>query len=243
MNNYKIAIIDDDEITSLNLKISLQKYGYDVVCICDNAHDAFEEVTKTQPDILIIDISLQDSNDGIELAKRIKEKYDIPFIYLSSHSNEDIIEQAKQTKPYGYIVKPFNPNSIHATLQMALVHYSSNEEEARENDLIEQSKKLLEAKATENETVTFAKDYMLDLNANKCYYKNKELRLSDAENAFLTFLVSHLGLIVTYEQVAQYIENEIKESVSIRSLAWRLKNKLDTDIIKDAEGIGYFIEA
>ncbi|MCK4874519.1 MAG: response regulator, partial [Sulfurimonas sp.] len=119
MEQYRIIIVEDDEITALNLKLSLQKHGYQIVAVCDNAELAREKIDTYKPDIVIIDISLQESSDGIELAKTIRKHYGIPFIYLTSYSDDDIITQAKQTEPYGYIVKPFDPSSLHATIQMA----------------------------------------------------------------------------------------------------------------------------
>ena len=116
MEQNTIIIVEDDEITALNLKLSLQKHGYNIIAMCDNAQDAKKEIETYKPNLIIIDISLQESNDGIELAKIIRERYGIPFIYLTSYSDDEIISQAKQTEPYGYIVKPFDPSSLHATI-------------------------------------------------------------------------------------------------------------------------------
>jgi len=104
MDKKNILIVEDDEITALNLKLSLQKQGYDVVAVCDNTAEAKNKIATHSPDIIIVDISLQETSDGIELAKYIRKKHDIPFIFLTSYSDEDIISQAKKTEPYGYIV-------------------------------------------------------------------------------------------------------------------------------------------
>ena len=109
MSKMDIIIVEDDEITTLNLSMSLQKHGYNIVATCDNVQDAKNKISSLKPNLTIIDISLQDTNDGISLAKDIREKFNIPFIFLTSHSDDNIISQAKQTEPYGYIVKPFDP--------------------------------------------------------------------------------------------------------------------------------------
>jgi len=243
MKKYKVSIIEDDEITSLNLKISLQKQGYDVVSVFDNPLSTLTNIPLNLPDIFIIDISLQDSNDGIILAKEIKEKYTLPFIYLTSHSDDEIIAQAKLTKPYGYIVKPFHPNSLHASIQMALFQYESEQNE----DLATLSKKfsvkeLLKTKSTNGITLTFARNYLFNIQTNELFYNNRKVDLKNIEAVFIRLLIAKLGLVISFEEATEYIFKTTKEHVSIRTLVWRLRNRLETDIIKNAESIGYYIE-
>ena len=123
MEKHTIIIVEDDEITALNLKLSLQKQGYKILATCDNIPDALENVQAHTPHLVLIDISLQEGSDGITLGRRIKQNYSIPFIYLTSHSDDDIISEAIKTEPYGYIVKPFDPSSLHATIQMAVFKF------------------------------------------------------------------------------------------------------------------------
>jgi len=248
MNKHKIIIVEDDEITSLNLNMSLQKHGYSVVAVCDNTTQAKQKVNSHNPDLIIIDISLDESNDGIELAKYIKKKYNIPFIYLTSYSDDDIISQAKLTEPYGYIVKPFDPGSLHATIQMALFKYEQENQRKENIDSLKVDKlnleKLLYAKrSSDKPIVPFADDYHLDISICETFYKGKKIKLTKKENAFLRLLVAQLGLVVSFEQAMNYVwdENGATEN-SVRTLVWRLRNKLETDIIKNASGIGYYIE-
>ncbi len=248
MQDKNILIIEDDEITALNLSLSLQRLGYNIVATCDNAVTAKNKIQAYSPDIVIIDISLQESNDGIRLAKEIKTRFNLPFIYLSAHSDDEIIFQAKQTEPYGYIVKPFNPNSLHATIQMALFKYEIENE--RKNDIHslkvdkQNLEKLLYAKkASDKPVVYFGQDYYLDIHICETFYKGKKIMLTKKENAFLRLLVAQLGLVVSFEQAMNYVweENGATEN-SVRTLVWRLRSKLQDDIIKNASGIGYYIE-
>lgn len=248
MNKYNITIVEDDEITALNLKLSLQKHGYTVFDTCDNATTAKNKIAIRIPDILIIDISLQESNDGIELAKTIKKKYNIPFIYLTSYSDDYIISQAKKTEPYGYIVKPFDPSSLHATIQMALFKYEL-ENERKENinllkiDKVNLEKLLYSKRASDKPIVPFGEEYHLDISINETFYQGKKIKLTKKENAFLRLLVAQLGLVVSFDQAMNYVWEETGATEnSVRTLVWRLRNKLETDIIKNASGIGYYIE-
>lgn len=249
MEKHRVIIVEDDEITSLNLNMSLQKHGYSVVAMCDNASQAKNKIATHNPDVIIIDISLQESNDGIELAKTIKDIYNIPFIYLTSYSDDDIIAQAKRTEPYGYIVKPFDPGSLHATIQMALFKYQQ-ENERKENidslkvDKLNLEKLLYSKRSSDKPIVPFGDgDYHLDISICETFYKGKKIKLTKKENAFLRLLVAQLGLVVSFEQAMNYVWDEHGATEnSVRTLVWRLRNKLETDIIKNASGIGYYIE-
>jgi len=245
MKACKISIVEDDEITALNLKISLEKQNYEVVSIYDNADQAYNGILTDKPEMMIIDISLQDSHDGINLAQEIKEKYDIPFIYLTSHSTDDIIEQAKLTKPYGYIVKPFHPNTLHASIQMALFQYQTEQEENQDNVTHTQEQavdELLKHQSPNAATVSFGVDYIFNIQTNELFYKLNKVDLKDTQSAFMKIIIAKLGLVVSFEEATTYISTITNESFSIRTLVWRLRNKLQTDIIKNAEGIGYYIE-
>ncbi|MFT7859465.1 MAG: response regulator [Sulfurimonas sp.] len=244
----KILVVEDDEITSLNLNISLQKHGYSVVGVCDNIEQAKSKISTHKPGVVLIDISLQESDDGLELARYIKENYNIPYIFLTSYTDDDIISRAKLTEPYGYIVKPFDPNSLHATIQMALFKFQVENERKNDTDTLKVDKmnleKMLYAKRSSDEPiVAFGDDYHLDISICETFYKGKKLRLTKKENAFLRLLVAQLGSVVTFDQAVNYAwEDKGATENSVRTLVWRLRNKLETDIIQNASGIGYYIE-
>ncbi|MDK9694424.1 MAG: response regulator [Sulfurimonas sp.] len=249
MERYTVIIVEDDEITALNLKLSLQKHGYKILAICESASDALQSIEKYKPHIVIIDISLQEGNDGIMLGRKISKNYPIPFIYLTSYSDDDIISEAITTEPYGYIVKPFDPSSLHATIQMAIFKFdmeSKRMEEANASKIDEESiEKLLYSKREADiPIVFFGTVYSIDIAKNEMFYSGQKLKLTKKENAILRLLVAKLGSVITFEQAISYVwkEDGATEN-SIRTLVWRLRSKLPTDIIKNASGIGYYIES
>jgi len=247
MQKHSIIIIEDDEITALNLKLSLHKHDYNIIAICDNAMDAKEKIKSYKPNVVIIDISLQESNDGIELAKYIKKRFGIPFIYLTSYSDDDIISKAIKTEPYGYIVKPFDPSSLHATIQMAIFKFDAeNKREETPSSTLDKEnlEKLLYAKRdSDKPIIKFGDKYHLDLSKDEIYYANEKIKLTKKENAILKLLVAKIGHIINFAQAIEYVWEESSATEnSIRTLVWRLRNKLPSDIIKNASGIGYYIE-
>ena len=248
MTRHSVIIIEDDEVTALNLKLSLQKYNYEIVALCENCADAKESIDKHAPSVILIDISLQEDSDGITLAKFIKTNHSIPFIYLTSHSNDEIISEAIQTEPYGYIVKPFDPASLHATIQTAIFKFDM---ESQRYDELAGSKiddknleKMLYLKKEPNRPVVcFGDGYAIDILKDEVFYNDEKLKLTKKESAILRLLVAKLGHVISFNQALDYVwkENVATEN-SIRTLVWRLRNKLPSDIIKNASGIGYFIE-
>ncbi len=248
MSKTKILIVEDDEVTAINLKLSLDKYDYDVVAITDNATQARSKIKIYNPDVIFIDISLQKSTDGIDLAHYINENLKKPFIYLTSHTDSDIIDKAKFTEPYGYIIKPFDPVNLNTTIIMAL--HRHKEEKKRNSNLStfkhdkNNLEKLLYAKrVSDKPIVPFGSVYYLDISVCETFYENSKIKLTRKENAFIRLLVAQLGGVVTFEQVIKYVwDGSNATENSVRTLVWRLRNKLPTNIIKNASGVGYYIQ-
>lgn len=248
MKNKRVLIVEDDEVTAMNLKMSLEKQGYAIVSIANDAASAKSKIKVYNPDILIIDISLQESNDGIMLANYIREKQLMPFIFLTAHTDDHIIEDASKTEPYGYIIKPFDPSNLHATIQMALYKYDQEKKrneslDSLKIDKLNLEKLLYSKKMVDKPIVPFGKNYHLDISVCETFYDGKKIKLTKKENSFIRLLVAQLGLVVSFEQAISYVwEDDGATENSVRTLVWRLRNKLPTDIIKNASGMGYYIE-
>jgi DNA-binding response OmpR family regulator len=247
MNKVSVLIVEDDEVTALNMQMSLEKQGYDVVSIADTVLKAQSKIKIYHPSIIIIDISLQSSNDGIELANYINRNAQLPFIFLTSHSNNDVIDLAKKSAPYGYIVKPFNPINLHTAIQIAMEKFELENQKNRDIDELISNKDSLEKllynkKSSTKPIVPFGEDYHLDISICETFYKNEKIKLTKKENAFIRLLVSQLGVVVSFDQAVNYVwSDEGATENSVRTLVWRLRSKLPTKVINNASGIGYYI--
>lgn len=248
MSVIKVLVVEDDEVTALNLKMSLEKQGYEVISLADNAVTARNKIKIYNPDIALIDIGLQKSSDGIELAQYIREKHSLPFIYLTAHSDNDILSKAKKTEPYGYIVKPFDPINLHTTIQMALYRFKEEKKRNCNIDELKSDREHLEKlvyakKLSDKPIVEFGNGYRHDIGLSETYYHDKKIQLTKKENAFIRLLVAQLGSVVDFEQAINYVwEAKGATDNSVRTLVWRLRNKLPTDVIKNASGVGYYLE-
>jgi two-component system, NtrC family, response regulator HydG len=114
----KILIVEDQFIEANNLQMILEKAGYSVCSIARSVPVALEIIEHERPDLVLLDIFLQGNLTGIDLAKKLREK-NIGFVYLSANSNKKTLGEAKVTKPYGFLVKPFREKDILVTLDIA----------------------------------------------------------------------------------------------------------------------------
>jgi PAS domain S-box-containing protein len=135
MVSAKILVVEDNHIISEELKLRLESLGYQVCGIAHKAKQAINLVREMKPDLVLMDIVLNDEMDGIEAAKIIGEKYHAPIIYLTAYADDDTISKAKDTNPYGYIIKPFNEVILKSNIEIALNKYYL-ENKVRENESI-----------------------------------------------------------------------------------------------------------
>jgi len=114
----KILIVEDQFIEANNLRLILDRAGYTVIPIASSFAEAIEMLDRHKPDMVLLDIYLEGTLTGIDVAKILIAK-NIPFVYLSANSNRKIFLSAKATKPYGFLVKPFRQRDVLATLEVA----------------------------------------------------------------------------------------------------------------------------
>ena len=116
----KILIVEDDFSVATALNESLTDLGYEVSGISETGDDAITKAIRNEPDIILMDIKLKGDLDGIETATQIKEILDLPVIFLTAYSDDDILSRVKAAQPYGYIFKPFDERELITTIEIAL---------------------------------------------------------------------------------------------------------------------------
>src|SRR5882672_11222177 len=115
--NIKVLIVEDQFIEAHNLRLILRREGYHVCPIADSFQEAMNIINANQPDIVLLDIYLNGNLTGIDLAKILSSR-NIAFVYLSANSNAQVLEDAKKTRPLGFLVKPFRRKDILVTLDV-----------------------------------------------------------------------------------------------------------------------------
>jgi CheY-like chemotaxis protein len=118
--NNKILIVEDDVIISHIIELQLKKLGYIVSGIAANGQDAITLMNNTNPDAILMDIFLDGKMDGIEAAKIIKEKFNIPIIFLTAYSDDNILERIRTIQSAQYVLKPFTNEDLRIALKLSL---------------------------------------------------------------------------------------------------------------------------
>ena len=123
MSKPKILLVEDERIVALDIRVRLQRLGYFVTGIVSTGEAAILAATEQQPDLALVDIRLKGPMDGIEVAERFRAELRVPVIYLTANTDPATVERAKQTEPFGYLVKPFDENELASTIEVALHNY------------------------------------------------------------------------------------------------------------------------
>jgi PAS domain S-box-containing protein len=120
MDKARIMVVEDEELVGLSIKVFLERAGYEVPLVTQAGEQAVGRAGEVRPDLVLMDIRLSGEMSGIEAAGILHKTHHIPVIYLTAHDDEDTLEKAKVTEPFGYILKPFDERHLQAAIKMAL---------------------------------------------------------------------------------------------------------------------------
>jgi PAS domain S-box-containing protein len=133
VSNARIIIAEDEPIIAIDTQDSLTSLGYDVLAVVETGEEAIRKAAEIRPDLILMDIVLAGDIDGIEASKQIRETLDIPVIFITAHSTDQIIQRARDAEPYGYLVKPIGKNDLFTTIVTALNRHQL-EKQLRESE-------------------------------------------------------------------------------------------------------------
>ena len=128
-NKLKILIVEDDAVIAQLIEFHLMDFGYHVLDIVHDSERALDKIHNLQPDLVMLDINILGTKDGIEIAHIIQEKYDIPYIFLTALSDKHTLQRAQELEPIGYVVKPFKESDLQATIAIGMSNYKKQNSE------------------------------------------------------------------------------------------------------------------
>lgn len=134
MAKYRILIVEDEFLVAADIEESLINLGYEVQGCVPSGPGALAEVERSLPDVILMDIRLKGQMTGIEAAKLILQKHDVPIIYLTANADMGTIDQAKLSLPYGYIIKPFTEKDLQTNIEIARFKFESDIQMKMESD-------------------------------------------------------------------------------------------------------------
>lgn len=219
----KILIVEDEIIVALDTKSTLKKLDYEVTDIVTNYDETMQSILDNKPDIILMDIFLKNSINGIEISKKINEIYNIPLIYISAYCDDETLSNAIKTEPAGYIVKPFNRNDLKATLNLVVYKL---QKDSTKNSIINNHQLI------DNYYYTFD-EYL------RIYYETQEILITKNERLFLEILIKAKGTLVPFTAIEHYIwgSNSVSDS-TLRTLLYRLRSKFEHKLIETIPTIG-----
>ncbi len=112
MTRPQILVVENERLIAWDLQQMLEDMGYSVPTTVVAGQDAIDTAEKNRPDLVLMDIMLEGEIDGIEAAREMRARLAIPVVYLTAYATEEILERAKDTDPYGYLVKPFQKKEL-----------------------------------------------------------------------------------------------------------------------------------
>ena len=187
MEKLNIFIVEDESIVAKDIQNSLTKLGYNVIGFANNGNDAIERITELIPDLVLMDIMIKGNLTGIDVSEKIKEKMNIPVIFLTAYADEATLSRAKITEPYGYILKPFKEIDLHSTIEMAIYKHQKDSALMKERDFLYS---LVENKDEKGNDILFVKSNsrLVKLYLKDIYYVEalKDYVIINTENAKYT---------------------------------------------------------
>jgi len=121
----KILVVEDETIIARDLQSKLEGLGYSVSAVVPSGEEAVEKTGELMPDLVLMDIVLEGDMDGIEAAGLIKNRFNIPVIYLTAYADDNTLGRAKVTEPFGYMIKPFQERELRSIIEMAIYKHES----------------------------------------------------------------------------------------------------------------------
>ena len=123
MQTTQVLVVEDENIVARDILTMLKGLGYGVAAVASSGEEAIEKAAAKQPDVVLMDIVLKGSVDGVQAAQEIRNRFRIPVIYLTAYADDDTLQRAKVTEPFGYILKPFEERELHIAIELALYRH------------------------------------------------------------------------------------------------------------------------
>jgi len=175
----QILIVEDEVIVAMSIKSKLIALGHSILAIVRSGEDALKTIELDEPDIVIMDIVIKGTMNGVEVVREINRHYDIPIIYLAAHSDEQTLAQIKQTRVYGYLKKPFDIDELGRTIENALYYHQMEQKSDIKRKLHaqieEQRHKLADSKTRYNN--------IFDYDPNGLFISNEHGDILEVNNA------------------------------------------------------------
>jgi len=216
-----ILIVEDEKIPAAFLEEILEENGFIVVGICDSGADAVKKAVQLKPDIIFMDIMLKDNMSGCEAALKIASLTVSKIIFLTAHSEAEMIEYALDANAVNYLIKPYKEEQILATLKVAL------RKENRDCHKLTQ--------------VHLKHGYIYDLHKQKLFLNKRRIDIGIKSMLLLDYMCSHAGKVLSKGELSHCIYGGYGKEGTLRTLISRLNKTVGYELIEHQKNKGYTV--
>ena len=227
-----VMIVEDEMLTQRYLKDVLAEQEIAVSATVDNGKDALTYLEKGYCDLILMDINIKGPLDGLRLAKRILRQYNVCIIFITAYSDEYTLSEAIELSPYGFIVKPFDPDDIKIAIKIGYKRF-----------VVYQSEKEMLNKE-ENKSIVISEQLTYNI-PNKILLKNDmPINLSARQLDLIDILITNINHVVSKETIILNVWGGVDvHDMSLRSLIYGLRKKLPSLPIVTYSKIGYMLKS
>lgn len=217
-NPLKILVVEDEYITQKTICNYLTEIGYEVIGTAMSANNAIEILNTKNVDFVILDINIKGEKNGIWLGNYISENFNIPHLYLTAYSDTETIKNALQTKPLGYLVKPFQKHDLFTSIEIAILNFSKNQSSKEKHILVKHNEIYTKINFDTILFIESDKNYLV-LNCENETYRYRST-ITDFENLMPNYFIkTHKGFIINCQKVKEFstslvVINEFKIPIS-----------------------------
>lgn len=218
---YKILIVEDELIPAEYLKTLLESRGWSVVGIVDNYVDTLKSVKKYNPDLILMDIMINDAKSGCEVAIDVRKISNCSIVFLTAYADEEMIGYAMQIEADGYIVKPYNENEIIATISIL-----SSKHKPTQNSY---------------KTTKIKGGFCFNHENNLLYKDTKVVKLGPKAMKLIQILCNRRDNFVSYSELYEKTWDGELNLKKLQMVICRIREVCETNILENINGVGYQI--
>lgn len=222
----RVLIVEDEAITQRYLKEILLSHGIEEVVCFSRAKEVLEAMKKERYDVILMDINIDGSMDGIQLSRKILESYTLPILFISAYSDDETLEDVLELSPYGFITKPFGSKEVMTSLKVSYKRFLTFEaKERREGD---------------GAYVVISSHYGYHKKRKILFENHQPVTLNTKQTKLLALLVKHLNNTISFEALQAYVwEDEEIASSALRTLVYTLRKRFPKLPLKTYSKEGY----
>jgi len=221
-----ILIVEDEVIAASYLKQIITQEGFNVIGMVGTGKGAIELTKLTKPNLILMDIMLEDNISGIDAAIEIHKFHkDIIIIFMTAYSDKEMIASSIEANAYSYFLKPYNKEEILANLHIIESKINPKESEV----------KIIES------PILLTHGYTYHMTYNQLYLHQKEVYLSQRELQLLRYFCKHRHVVLNFDEIINYIWDTPKSQQTLRSLIHRIRVKTCQELVLNINKMGYKI--